>query len=263
MLKKYFKTYYAFIENAFSYEAQYRGDTMLKLVSNILWVAMMFITIEIIFSKTSDIMGWTKPEIYLMTVLWIMADELYITFFGDNVSNITDIIADGDLDMFLTKPISTLFLISCKKISLRGFMRFLMQVPILVWLIWRFDFAVSPSAFVLCILLVGAAILIDYSRVLIGNTMGFWFNRVDNINELIGAMSALGKYPLSIWPKTLKIIFLTALPVAFSGFMPVATLVGKWPWYGVVYGFVFCAIIMGIAVAFWNYALRRYTSASS
>ena len=263
MLKKYFKIYRVFFNNAVSYEAQYRRDTLIKFVVNLLWIGMMFITIEVIFAHTNDIIGWTKAEVYLMTVLWIIADELYVALFGTNLENLPNRITDGDLDVYLTKPMNALFAVSCRTVLIRGVMRFFTQIPILIWLIWRFDFAVSFVSIILCTLLVAVAIWVDYSRVLIANTLSFWFHRIDNVNQLIGSLSALGKYPLSVWPRTVKIIFLTAVPIAFSGFIPVATLVGRWPWYGVLYAFVFAALLFLMAVKFWNLALKSYSSASS
>lgn len=263
MLKKYFKIYRVFLNNSISYEAQYRKDTIIKFIVNLLWVGMMFVTIEIIYAHTNSIIGWSKADVYLMTVLWIIADELYVTLFGSNLTNIPNKITEGELDIYLTKPANALFLISGKILQLRGFMRFLSQIPILIWLIWRFEFTVSFISIILCACLVLVAVWIDYSRVLIANTFSFWFYRIDNINQLIGNLSGLGKYPLSVWPKTVKIIFLTAIPVAFSGFVPVATLTGRWPWYGIAYAFLFAILLFFIAVKFWNFALKRYSSASS
>jgi len=263
MIKKYLRVYKVFIENAFSYDVQYRGDTILKLISNMLWVGMLFLTIEIIFSHTTSIVGWSKQEVYLMTVIWVIADELFSGLFSANIFKISNYVTDGELDVLITKPISTLFIVSNKHIMLRAFYRLLMQLPILFWIIHHFQIEVTLVNSLLATLLILVAVWIDYSRCLIANTLSFWFHRIENVNDLIGTMNTLGKYPLSIWPRTVKIILLTALPIAFSGFMPTATLVGRWPWYGVLYAFVFAVVLCVLAVQFWNFALRRYSSASS
>lgn len=263
MIKKYLRVYKIFWENGFSYEAQYRGDTWLKLFSNLFWIAMIFITIEVIFSQTSSIVGWNKEQVYLMAVIWIIADELFVTLFLGSLSNIPLLIINGELDLYLVKPISSLFLVSAMKILIRGLYRFLTQLIVFGWLVWQFDFAVSIWHILITVLLVVVAVWVDYSRVLIANIFSFWFARIDNVNDLIGSASSLGRYPLSIWPKTLKIIFLTIVPIAFSSFIPVATLTGRWPWYGVLYAFLFAGLLFWLAVKFWNFAIKRYSSASS
>lgn len=263
MLEKYLKIYKVFLANSFSYEAQYRQDTWIKLATNLLWVGMLFIIIEVIFSQTKTIVGWSKEQIYLMTVLWIMAGELYDTFFANNLPFLSDAVVNGDLDFYLTKPVSALFLASCMKIHTRGFYKFLAQAGILLWLVWHFNFAPSAVYIAGGILLFSCSLLISYSLSLMTNTLSFWFLRIDNINTLVGALQSIGRYPLGIWPKTIKIIFLSAIPVAFSAYIPVAALTGRLAWYGIVYALVFSALIFFMAVKFWNFALSRYSSASS
>jgi ABC-2 type transport system permease protein len=262
-IKKYFRIYRVLFSNSLSFEAQYRYDTIIKLLANLLWVGMMFIIIEVIFSHTTAIAGWSKPEMYLMTIFWIIADELYVALFGNNLPAISEYITHGELDQFLTKPVAPLFLVSCRSVLIRSFYRLGTQLLILGWFVWHFDVAVSGLHVVMAALLIIVAVSVDYARVLFANTFSFWFLRIENINEAIGALHSFGKYPLSIWPKTIKIVFLTALPVAFSGFIPVATLTGRWPWYGILYAFLFAGLLCLLAVKFWHFALKRYSSASS
>ncbi len=263
MIKKYFRVFRVCVSNSFSFEAQYRTDTILKLITNLLFVGMLFTIIEVIFSQTNAIAGWSKAEIYLMTSFWIIADETYVCFFGGNLPFIPDAIVNGDLDFFILKPISSLFLASTLKFLFRSLYRLLTQIAILAYLLWKFHLTFTLENTVLAILLIMVAVWIDYSRVLIANTFSFWFLKIDNVNEAIGYFSALGKYPLNIWPKAIKIILLTVIPVAFSGFIPVATLTGRWPWYGILYSFIFAGFLFWLAMRFWNFALKRYSSASS
>ena len=263
MIKKYLRVYRVCIANSFSYEAQYRKDTIFKFFTNLLFIGMMFTIIEVIFGQTNAITGWSKAEIYLMTSFWILADEIYACLFSANLPFIPDAIVNGDLDLLIVKPISPLFLASMMRLLVRGFFRFLTQLIILIVILWKFHLTFSLSRSLLATALMLVAVWIDYSRVLIANTFSFWFLKIDNINEAIGYINALGKYPLNIWPKAVKILFLTALPVVFTGFIPTATLTGRWPWYGVAYAFWFAAFLFLVAVRFWNFALRRYSSASS
>lgn len=260
---KYLRVYRTLLANSVSYEAQYRYDTWIKLTTNLLWLGMIFLVIEVVFSQTPELAGWSKPEVYLLTVFWVMVDELYATFFGGNIPLLSEIIVQGDLDAYLAKPLHPLFLTSCKIFLTRSLYRFGVQALILIWLAWRFDFALSGARIVASGFLIAVAVLITYATALIANILSFWFLRIDNINEVLESFTSLGRYPLSIWPKTIRIIALTAIPIAFSGFVPSATLTGRWPWYGVIYACIFAILLFWIAVKFWNFALKRYSSASS
>ncbi len=263
MIKKYLKLYKIFIANALSYEVQYRLDTWLKMGTNLLWIFMLFSIIEVIFSHTTTIVGWSKPDVYLLTVIWVLMDELFITLFRDNFYNFSTLTAEGELDFYLIKPVNTLFMVTTKKILTRSAYRFITQLLILSWLIYQYDFSVSVRSIPLFFLLLAIGLLIQYSYSLFFNIFNFWFLRIENMNEAIGIMSMSGRYPLEILPKMLKIISLTIIPIAFTAYIPVATLLGKTPWLLTIYAALFAIILFLISITFWNFAVRRYSSASS
>ena len=261
-MKKYFKIYRVFINNSISYLAQYRKDAWMNLILNFLWLGMVFIIIEVIFSQTNSIAGWGKYEVYFLTIIWVLVDELYILFFK-SVEMIPNMVTEGKLDLLLTKPVNKLFLISTYKINIQAFYHLILESLILIWLVWHFDFAMSFYHILLVIPLIGVGVMVNYSFLLILNTLSFWFFRIDNINELFFSLSLIGKYPISVLPKTLKIAMFTIIPIAFQAYVPVATLTGRWPWYLILYAFIFNIVLFMVAVKFWNFAVKRYSSASS
>ncbi len=247
----------------FSYITQYRAQLIIQLFVHLIWTGFLFTTVEIIFSQTSTIVGWTKPEVYLLTVFWLLTDELFVAVWGNNISCLSELTTRGTLDSYITKPTNTLFLVSNQRISFTGMLKFFTQCLIAGWLFLNFDFGTSPLRIAATFLTLLLAISIDFSLTLMGNTLSFWFSRIENINSLIGSIHGLGRYPLNLWPRPLKIIFLSALPIAFSGYIPLAILTGKWPLYSIVY-VALVALIFGVfAHWFWQQGLKKYSSASS
>jgi len=47
------------------------------------------------------------------------------------------------------------------------------------------------------------------------------------IPEIFDSVSTFGKYPLSIFPKTLQIVSVLVMPVAMIGFFPASALLGR------------------------------------
>ena len=263
MITKYWRLYRIFWSNAVSYESQYRADTWLKLVTNLIWIGVLFSIIEVIFNHTNAIVGWSKPEVYFLTVIWVLMDELFITLFRENFYNFSTLTVEGELDFFLIKPASTLFLVTTKKILVRAAYRFLTQLIILIWLLYHYQIALKISYIPIFILLLILGLIIQYSYSLIFNTFSFWFLRIENVNEALGTLQMSGRYPLEILPKTLKILSLTVLPIAFTAYLPVASILGRAPWQLIVYAALFALVLFLISLFFWNFAVRRYSSASS
>ncbi len=262
-MSKYFKIYKVFIKNAISYEAQYRANTWFKLLLSLLWTAITFLTIEIIFNQTPSIAGWSKAEIYLLSTVWLIASEIFTALFSMGLWNISSLITSGDLDIYLTKPVSTLFLVSCKQFIVRGVYRLIIKLGILVWVLYTFHMSLSLKESLIAISLLLCSVIINYAFTLIPNTFSFWLTKITNVNEVMGEIADFGRFPLSIWPKAARVIFLTILPVGFMAYVPVAAFLGRWPWYAVLYTFIFTALLFFVSVKFWNYAIKRYSSASS
>lgn len=260
---KYFRIYKVFLENALSYETQYRADTWLRLIVNVIWVGVLFALIEVIFTHTGTIAGWEKSEVYLMTVLWIIVDEIFTMTCKRGVAMLPDTITDGELDLYLIKPVSTLFLVSTKYFLMRAFYRLLIQLGVLGWLILQYDFAFNSLRIFMTFFMVLLAVLLSYSIQLILNTASFWFERITNINDAWDATRDLGRYPINVLPKTLKIITLTAIPIAFTAYVPVSVLTGKWSTLGLLASVGVTVFFFLSAISFWHFAIKRYSSASS
>lgn len=262
-MRQYFRVYKVMFENNVSYMAQYRKNAWIKMVTNFLWLAMVVLTIEIIFSFTDSLGGLLRQEVYLLTVFWIMEVEFFDIFFGNNLPDLPNIVTDGEFDFYITKPISPLFLISLKIFTINGVWRFLTQVIILIWLFSQFNFAASAWHALMVIPLFFCAVAIDYAIVLMLNTLSFWFERIDNINSLWEVTVDVGKFPILVFPKALRILSLTLIPIAFAGNVPLLVLTGKWALTTIFFTFAVTAFFLLTARAFWRYAIRNYSSTGS
>lgn len=261
-MKQYLRIYRIFINNALSYHAQYRSSTWLHFILHIFWLAMTLLLVSIFFEHTETIAGWKKEELYLMAIIWSLADQVSIIFFHQ-ITDLPDLITDGNIDGSLTKPANTLFLLTVSKINLFALYRVLGECMLLLWIVTHYEMMVSLPYMLAGLFLFFCGVIVQYSFMLIINTFSFWFYRINNINEAWFTLYEMGKYPLSVLPKTARILFLTFLPVAFTAYIPVATLTEKWPWYGILYSLLFAAFLFLTATRFWNHALKKYSSASS
>ncbi len=262
-LKKYLGVYRIIINNGFSYVTQYRSDNWINFIIHIGYLWVLLIVIQIIFGQTDSLLGWNKQEMYLLTIFWTIVDNIYIVFFANSVSLIPDRVVEGQLDVLITKPINSLFIVSTTLFSVRALYRLAINFVLLGWLFFTYDFGFYWLHVIIFPILVFFGVMIEYSIYLIANTFSFWLNRIDNINSAIDFMRGIARFPLDIFGKYLKLIFFIFLPIAFMAYIPVGGLVGKFMWYHILLSFLFILIFFLLAVSFWNYAIKRYSSASS
>jgi len=262
-MKKYLRIYKVFVENGISFLVQYRHDTIFNLFMHLIWLGMMFLIVEVLFGQTNAIAGWNKQEVYMLTLVWTLIGETYIAFFGGNLAEIPDTITDGKLDNFITKPVSPLFMISTKFFLVRATYRIITELILIGWLSWQFDFADSLLSVICCVVLILCGVMIYYASFLIANTFSFWLLRIDNINDAIDTVSTFGRYPVGVFPFTIRASIFVFAPIVFASYAPVAVLTGKWPIYLSLFIIALTIILCIIAIKFWNFAIKRYTSASS
>lgn len=262
-MKKYLRIYRVLFANALSYEAQYRRDTWIYIASQTLWLLLLVSVVEVIFRHTSKLAGWEKHEVYLLTILWVIIEECYTIFFKKNMMDLPNKVTDGQLDLVLTKPASSMFLVSTQIFLLRGVYRMIVQIALLLYLVIHFDFAASRLHIFLAGIFIICGVFVHYAFSFILNTFSFWYLRIDNVNDLWSNINAIGKYPIEVLPKFVKLLTLTAIPIAFISYGQVATLTGRWAWQMTLYGIAFTFFLVLAARAFWNFAVKHYTSASS
>lgn len=262
-MKKYFRVYKRFFENSVSYFFQYRSDAFVNIFFHIFWMATIFLMIEILFGHTTLLAGWTRGEMYVLSLFWMLSDEIYIFFFSNNLYNLASKINEGTLDILITKPINTLFLVSTQYVGVRAIQRFITYFGVLIYVIIHFDIQFTIFSSVLAFFFLFCGICINYAITLVLNTLNFWFEKIENINILWDSFVGTGKFPLEVFGRGLKILFLTFLPIAYLAYFPATAALGKNP--GMMFGIIplFTVFLLIIAISFWNFSLRRYTSASS
>jgi ABC-2 type transport system permease protein len=73
----------------------------------------------------------------------------------------------------------------------------------------------------------------------------------------------IAKYPTDIFGKPFKIILSYVLPISFIATFPAKSLLGILSWQNIIFSLFFTATLLFFSLKFWNFALRRYSSASS
>lgn len=262
-MKKYLRIYKRFIENAVSYQAQYRGDTILSFFLNFLWIGVSAFTIEIFFLHTESLGGWAKQEVYILALFWVMVDEIFILFFNRNLQSIPINVTEGNIDLYMIKPVNKLFLASTQYIYLKAIYRLITYLILFLIAIVHFQIDLHFFTSLATILFLICGVIVTYSTVLFLNTLSFWFYRIDNVNELWFAFSDLGRYPLDVLPRGFRVLFFTFIPIAYTAYFPSLVFFEKISsFYLLVIPLVTVLIFAG-SILFWNFAIKRYTSASS
>lgn len=241
----------------------FRANFFVDIFLAVIWLFMVILVIELLFGYTKSIAGWPKADIYLLSFVWFLFDE--IAGFGwENIKVFSEKVRLGGLDILLTKPIDSQFIITLGAPKVKKIVE---AAAIIIFYTIIFKFRIQVNAqwvhLPMFLILFASGLVVDYSIRLILNIFSIWFISIDNINALWEGFMNMAQYPISIFTKTLKIIFLTFLPIGLLANVPTLALLGEHKLHLLLLS-VFCALFFFlIARFFWMFAMKRYSSASS
>jgi ABC-2 type transport system permease protein len=108
-----------------------------------------------------------------------------------------------------------------------------------------------------------ASLTILYSLWFLLATTSIWFVKTWNATEVLRATLTAGRYPISAYPETLRVLFTMVIPVAFLTTVPAEAILGRPSWAWLLAGGGMALGFFSLSRWFWKLALRSYTSASS
>jgi ABC-2 type transport system permease protein len=219
---------------------------------------------QAIYSQVDSIGGWVKGEmiIFVGTFSLINALNMVIFFFGTN--EIPNKIKNGDLDHYLTKPISPLLRFTFESVNPGSIPLVIASIVLIVFGVKTLGISVSPTRFIAYFLFVLLMTLLWYDLQVIIRTIPFFTISAANIARMGDTLLELCmKIPGTLFKGIYKILFYFLIPFGIMSTFPTEFIVGKLSLPAIAYG-CFTVILFTVFTAwFWKLGLRHYKSASS
>ncbi len=179
------------------------------------------------------------------------------------------LIVEGDLDIFLLRPLNVLFQFLFMDFNLVGLTDLIPGTIIFIYGCNQLNFSWSWLSFPLLLLVIIGGALIRGSVWIVLGSISFW--RKNRGSFVVLTMQLYDKttmYPLSIYPKALQMIFTVVLPLGWIAFYPAGYFLSKpSPFYFpasiplITFGIgIIC--FLGACLMFWL-GLKRYESAGT
>lgn len=264
---KYVRLFGSLGRYALAREMAFRGNFVVKVSVEVLWLAILLAFYRAVFAKTSVIADWPEPQYLFFVGCFFALNGVIETLFLENCNEFTELIRTGDLDFLLLRPIDEQFLVSCRKIDWSAAPNVIMGAAVmaiaLVNMGWQFD-AVRSVAFLLTF---GCGVLIAYSFMLLLTSASVWLVRNQSLMEMWWLFSSLARYPKEIfsgtWAAGIGRFFTYVLPILLVVNVPANTLVKTLEPRMIAFTIGATAVVFWASRRFFYRALRSYRSASS
>ena len=262
-IRRHWRSLGRFWSTALAGEMEYQANLLIELLAVGGNLAGSLFTLSLFFGHGQLLGGWSWNEALVVLGLHTLLDGFAGTLLRPNLGNLVKQVQSGTLDFVLLKPIDSQFWLSLRSFSPWGLPE--MAVGLVLVLVGasrsgvRADWGTVATA----LLMVACGLAILYSLWFVLAATSIWFVKVWNATEVLRSVLAAGRYPLSAYPPALRLVFTTVLPVAFLTTVPAQAILGiaqpRW-----LFASAAVALLSLVGCrAFWQLALRHYTSASS
>lgn len=260
--KKLGALYGAFFRASLTADLEFRANFVIRIVTDLFWYVAQIASFEVLFNFTDQIGGWNRAEMRVFLGVLFVIDAAFMTVFQYNLDNFSETVRKGTLDLLLTKPISSQFMMSCQRVSTAYLGNILVSLGWLVWSLWAFEGFLWWRLLWLVVML-PSGLAVFYTLRFFFSATAVIFQRAENLQYIWYHLYKLGLRPDSIYAPWLKFVVLTALPVGLIASVPARLVLGlAEPWMA-VWAVAMAVVSVWLSGRFWTFTLRFYQSASS
>lgn len=244
-------------------EMQYRVNFFIQLLQSFVALGTGLIGLTLVFSHTTDLGGWSRPELLAVMGVHILMGGLINAIIQPNMEMLMGDIQEGTLDYALTKPADSQVIISVRQFRLWQMVDVIMGFVVMGWAVVDLQQGLgvwNALGFITAILL--GAIMI-YCFWLMLTTTAFWVIRVHEMVNLFQGVYAAGRWPVGIYPNWLRSTLTFLVPVAFAVTIPAEALTGRLTPVTLAGAAALTIVLLVLARGVWMLGIRNYSGASA
>lgn len=250
-------------------QMQYRASFILDLVGFMLATALEFVVIAVLLTRFPSVGGWRAPEVallYGMTSIAFSMAEMVARGFD---SPFERMMQQGSFDRVLTRPLGSFFQIFASEFQLRRLGRTLQGAIVLGYALANLEIAWTVARGLVLALAVVSGAVIYTGLIVIGATICFWTIKTPEvINAFTFGGQTLVSYPISIYNRFIRAVFLSVVPVAFTNYPAALLVLGRSDPHGLPPELAWAAplvaaLFFAAAHRFWRFGVTKYQSAGS
>lgn len=260
---KYMNLYLLYLKYNFKVLSIYNFSFLIGSFSFILSSFGLLLSIFILFNVTDEIGGFSLYEMIFLYGFVSLSRAIW-NFTMMNTINISEYVRNGEIDLFLIRPVNTYFHIINKKMDLESIGEIFYSIIIVIISVISMKISINIWSIPLFILLLISSVLCYGAIHLAANSLSFWIINVNALNYVLWRMDELTRYPINIYGKIIQLT-ITIIPFSFIGYYPSIILLGLTNQKSII----ILSILIGpisfyIAYKYvWELGLKNHTSTGS
>ncbi len=260
---RYLRLYLHFLRFSFSRAMQFRLDFFFKIFMDLIFYVVNIGFYKILFLNTPSLAGWNESQTIVFVSSYLLVDALHMTVFASNMWWLPFYINRGDLDSYLTRPVSTLFIISLREFAANSFINLLFALGIFTWALSQLSTSYSLLDLLLYIGLILNGVLLHYVLQMIFIIPVFWTQSNRGFNDFFFSMGISIERPDLIYKGALRWVLTFILPFALIVSFPARIFFETQADWLLLHLFGVTLAMWAVMLGLWKKGLKAYSSASS
>jgi ABC-2 type transport system permease protein len=226
-MKWIFAVYSRYVRVSFNSAAAYRADFFVTALISLLVNMLSPLMTALIYAGGAEIPGWTLAEALMIQSVYILCTGVCAPLFYSMIWINMDHIREGTFDLVLLKPGSPAFLVAAASFDIGNIGMLVGGIAMFTFSLLNLPTPPGIMQWLAFILLLFMGLCMTLGCILLVSATTFKWIGNSRIFEIYDAVTMFGRYPGTIFGRTLQGVSAFVIPVAMMGYFPAAAIMGR------------------------------------
>ena len=263
--RSFFRIYAQTLANSAGVMLAYRANLIFFFLFESFFLVSSFLGAGLGVSLAGGaINGWSRDQIFALTAINGVSHQFFVCFFIAPLFNLPEFVWNGRMDYVLQKPMHPLLaLIVTSEVMISNLPNVFINLGLAVY----FTLKVAPASGAQIWLAFGFLILLGlavrFALAIFCMAPAFFAERLIEGEDGFWSIVGTGRFPTSVFPRTIQRIFLYVIPLSVMAAVPAGLLFHHVEWQQAALAGVSACGFAVTSLVFFNFALRSYKSVNS
>jgi len=218
-LGEYLRLYFIIEAQYIKARMQYRADFIISSVGMFFSSLATLGIFWVLFNSIPNLAGWTFMEMVFIYAFYMIAiSPMQILF--DHIWQIRFHVMQGTFLKYYFRPLNMMFYYMSEMFDIKGLIQLAEGSVLLIYSSIQLGLAWSPEKFLLLLIALFSAALVQISIIVMAGCAAFWVLDAYPVLGLAWRLREFAPYPMSIFDGAFRLAFTYLIPIGFVAFYP-------------------------------------------
>lgn len=235
-----------------------RGGAIMFILGKFIRFGFFLVLLSLISNQVKQVSGYTFDQMVLFFLFFNLFDIIGQLLFR-GIYWFRQQIISGEFDFRLVKPINPLFQALTRETDI-------LDMPLLIVIL--FFIAKSaihqplPNLLFFFIMFINGFVIVAAIHIFVA-ALGILTTEVDHTIMIYRDLSSMARFPIDIYTLPIRTLLTFIIPIGIAFTIPAKAFMGLVSVQTILFSILISSIFYILSLRFWNYALTKYSSASS